>query len=740
VLTRTGAAPVKDNVFKNNIFSRNDPYGEGRQLVFTPGAEHVSFISNVFGGGIATEGQRPRTLQDVQSVQCQALHGPQFQDNQALTPAFVSTALYDHRLQPTSPLLDIAAPLTRTSNAGQGDVLPVEDALYFYDGFGLLGEKGDLIAVGDARRVARVVRVDTASQTLQLDRPLAWEQGEIVNLAWTGLGPDIGAYEHGNDGRVSIAIVANSFFVHPGEEVRLRAEIHGNIEPTRYTWQLGDGTLAEGPEVRHSYDFTLEQLNSPGGFPIRVRVHTATGESYVGATFLAYADFADAELPLLHTTFDSDDLDWWWHWKTYRPEPVDWERQVDVSGKGIMRVSDPGGGTLPFRTAPAQWSIDRYPWIYLRYRLQPGTAVGVYLEAFRLENEKRHIWAAAPAGLPDRHLSVVTPYRLVADGEWHTLLIDARVIREKYPDITHLKSVGMERISRSVMGDTYWLDEVAILSAEATQTPAWRSKIQPQQPGHIQVDTSLPGEVLLGEVALNVAIRTYLGTDGRPLFTGESRILIEFGEEPVFTDLHPNELAQTTIDTTRWPDGNYDLTVRVFEQGHEILHHRVPVFIRNRELMIDGLDGPEVVSIFGANITFDNTMTSGESSGWSYPPKDSDPIFGDKGRKIKVSGDEEHLTWMAPGLHHFTVTLYVRDESVGDHVRLLAGLVSDGWIELPYKIEVVESSPHGWKKLALRGEVPEETEANAFRLVADADAAAGSVQVAEVQLDIRRTP
>jgi hypothetical protein len=73
----------------------------------------------------------------------------------------------------------------------------VADARYFYDGFGIPGEQGDLIWVGAAREPARVVARDIEQNTLTLDRNLTWEADEPVTLPYAGDAPDHGAYERG---------------------------------------------------------------------------------------------------------------------------------------------------------------------------------------------------------------------------------------------------------------------------------------------------------------------------------------------------------------------------------------------------------------------------------------------------------------------------------------------------------------------------------------------------------------
>ncbi len=109
-------------------------------------------------------------------------------------PQFTDEKAHDYRPLPGSPLIDAAAPLTAVAaDSGAGNLLAVEDAAYFYDGFGIDGEQGDLIQIGTQQ--ARVIGIDYANNVLILDRELSWQTGDGVHPAYNGAAPDIGAIE-----------------------------------------------------------------------------------------------------------------------------------------------------------------------------------------------------------------------------------------------------------------------------------------------------------------------------------------------------------------------------------------------------------------------------------------------------------------------------------------------------------------------------------------------------------------
>ncbi|MEW6428836.1 MAG: right-handed parallel beta-helix repeat-containing protein [Thermodesulfobacteriota bacterium] len=106
-------------------------------------------------------------------------------------PAGVSER-FDFNLADGSPAVDAGGFLTEAVGDGEGNILRVGDARFFFDGYGVTD--GDKVQIG-AQPPVRVARVDYAANTLILEKPLSWQNGDPVSLPFKGAAPDAGAGE-----------------------------------------------------------------------------------------------------------------------------------------------------------------------------------------------------------------------------------------------------------------------------------------------------------------------------------------------------------------------------------------------------------------------------------------------------------------------------------------------------------------------------------------------------------------
>jgi hypothetical protein len=117
-----------------------------------------------------------------------------------------SASLPDLHLTGGSPCIDSATFLTTVVSAsGSGTSFKVADAGYFTDGWGIEGVSGDEIELLGSTQRARVTNIDYATNTLTVDKTIAWTKDQGVCLPYVGAGPDIGAFEYGAENSVQPA-------------------------------------------------------------------------------------------------------------------------------------------------------------------------------------------------------------------------------------------------------------------------------------------------------------------------------------------------------------------------------------------------------------------------------------------------------------------------------------------------------------------------------------------------------
>jgi len=124
-------------------------------------------------------------------------HPNEFLKNIQLDPGFASASpivVSDFKLSPSSPAIDTGIHLTKTTSSGSGTSIPVEDANFFSDGFGV--SAGDKVIVGNNGLVI-VQNVDYENNIIIVDRNVSWSRGDPVSLNYSGEAPDVGAFEEG---------------------------------------------------------------------------------------------------------------------------------------------------------------------------------------------------------------------------------------------------------------------------------------------------------------------------------------------------------------------------------------------------------------------------------------------------------------------------------------------------------------------------------------------------------------
>jgi hypothetical protein len=161
--------PLQGNAFKNNIFFDN----KGGAFTYDSDVpERISIMENNYEGD----------------------PGFVFDSGVEYTPLGEKP---DFSLEPDSQCIDAGGSLTNiTSESGTGTTFKVENPWYFYDGWTIPGEEGDLIQLEGQSAQARIIKVDYAAKEITVDNQLSWTKGQGISLAYAGAAPDIGAYEY----------------------------------------------------------------------------------------------------------------------------------------------------------------------------------------------------------------------------------------------------------------------------------------------------------------------------------------------------------------------------------------------------------------------------------------------------------------------------------------------------------------------------------------------------------------
>jgi len=198
-----------DNVVVNNIFYlnanvRHKKASANAQIVFdwnaTPEFGRV-FNNNIYSGEVEAEAfyftdaglWNPSHKSNATIQEFEQQYAEWAQHNLDIQPQFVNPEIGNYQLKAESICIDKGMALTQTVSAGQGKVIPVRDALYFTNGYGLVD--GDVIRINSQRLT--IVSIDYDSNKITVSSELSWEKGGEVFLNYEGEAPDLGAFESG---------------------------------------------------------------------------------------------------------------------------------------------------------------------------------------------------------------------------------------------------------------------------------------------------------------------------------------------------------------------------------------------------------------------------------------------------------------------------------------------------------------------------------------------------------------
>jgi hypothetical protein len=184
----TGGTPIVGVAVKNNLFYDNN--GTSVAFYYTdPSAQDI--LGNYYQAADGW-GSSGHSVLDLSSGNPKDSASPLFVNTSGV-PDLSNPDQFDFHVQAGSPALESGVFLTITTTAGTGTVIPVVDAGYFIDGFGIVS--GDRIQLEGQTQTAAIVSIDYATNEITVDVALTWTAGLGVSLPYAGAAPDIGVYE-----------------------------------------------------------------------------------------------------------------------------------------------------------------------------------------------------------------------------------------------------------------------------------------------------------------------------------------------------------------------------------------------------------------------------------------------------------------------------------------------------------------------------------------------------------------
>jgi len=180
---------VTDNIYKNNVFYDNTRHV--RHAITHATRDNYFFYNNFSGtGDFEYYPDGTPTLGWLETNR-----STYWANNTVDSPLFTDAANHDYSLQAGSALIDAGDWLTTITSAnGSGTSFVVDDARYFFNGWGIVN--GDEIQLEGTAVTVGVTTVDYGTNTITVDESVSWTQGDGVALAFNGDAPDIGANEY----------------------------------------------------------------------------------------------------------------------------------------------------------------------------------------------------------------------------------------------------------------------------------------------------------------------------------------------------------------------------------------------------------------------------------------------------------------------------------------------------------------------------------------------------------------
>jgi hypothetical protein len=183
------------NQFVNNIVHTSRYKGfmsgdEGNTSYIVSNQFRSNIMYNV--GGVKID----KFTESLDFVQGESKYPDEFSGTITTAPRFTNATNGDFSLQSDSPAIDKGAWLTTiTSSSGSGTSFTVSNPYFFYDGWGIPNEFGDVIKTENGQ-TATIISVNHSLKRIKVNKAISWKKNEGIALNYQGAKPDIGAKEY----------------------------------------------------------------------------------------------------------------------------------------------------------------------------------------------------------------------------------------------------------------------------------------------------------------------------------------------------------------------------------------------------------------------------------------------------------------------------------------------------------------------------------------------------------------
>jgi hypothetical protein len=170
------------------------------------------FLNNIIGDDPANSDlfqyNTPTEYYDWSLASVQANFASYASGNLQANPEFVNADAGNFQLNASSPAIGAGTHLAHTTASGTSTTVPVDDAYFFTNGFGVV--PGDIIRIGHSSPVS-VTAVNYNNRILTVNSAVSFRTGDNVDLAnFSGAAPDLGAFAYTNSPPEMFSISASA--------------------------------------------------------------------------------------------------------------------------------------------------------------------------------------------------------------------------------------------------------------------------------------------------------------------------------------------------------------------------------------------------------------------------------------------------------------------------------------------------------------------------------------------------